>query len=140
MPDPTFVAGYQTTVTLNLDDLSAVGSVVRLQKNRTALNKPTFGAPFAFTLAGQRTGAFSAQGHVSVETAAALEDAYDSDTPIDFSIQIGEAGGETDAGLESGKCVITALTLEANADGEWDWSIDATTTGVITYTPASPAS
>jgi predicted secreted protein len=101
---------------------------------------PTFGTPYAYTLAGQRTGAFTAQGHMSTETVQALEDAYESDTPIGFSLQIGEAGGATDGGLETGNCVITALTYEASADGEWDWTLDATTTGIITYTPASPAS
>jgi predicted secreted protein len=34
--------------------------------------------------------------------------------------------------------VISDYTIEANADGEFDWSIDAQTTGAVTYTPAGP--
>ena len=42
--------------------------------------------------------------------------------------------GPTDAGLYSGMCVVGDFTIEANADGEWDWSISTTTSGVVTYT------
>lgn len=140
MPDPTFIPGFLATVTLNNENVSAIGSVVRLQKRRNGMTKPTFGNPWGFTLGGQRIGAFSANGHVSAELAAALETMFEADAPIEFALQVGEGAGATDAGLHEGLCVITSYTIEANADGEWDWSIDAQTSGAITYTPASPGS
>jgi predicted secreted protein len=139
MPDPTFIPGYLGTVILNLEDISAIGSVVRLQKSRNVMTKPTFGNPWGFSLGGQRIGAFSANGHLSAEQAAALETAFEQDLPIEFSLQVGEGAGATDAGLHEGSCVISQLTVEANADGEWDWSLEAQTSGVVTYTPASPS-
>jgi predicted secreted protein len=138
MPDPTFIPGYLGTVLLNTDDISAVGSVVSLSKTRNIMTKPTFGSPYAFSLGGQKLGSFSAQGHVSVEQIADIDNAFASDAPIAFSIQIGDAAGPTDAGLYAGNCVLSDYTITANADGEWDWSIEAQTSGAVTYTAPTP--
>ena len=138
MPDPTFVPGFLGTVMLNTEDISAIGSVVRLEKTRNLMSKPTFGSEYAFSLGGQKVGAFSAQGHVSVEQIGDLDAAFSSDAPVDFSLQIGDAAGPTDAGIYTGKCVLSSFTVEANADGEWDWSIDATTSGLVVYTAPTP--
>lgn len=136
MPDPTFIPGYLATVTIDAEDLSAIGSVTRLQKSRNVMTKPTFGNEYGFSLGGQKIAAFSASGHLSAEKAAALEALFDEELPVDFSLQVGEGAGATDAGLHTGKCVISSLTIEANADGEWDWSLEAQTSGAVTYTPA----
>ena len=138
MPDPVFIPGYLGTVTLNADNISAVGSVVSLTRTRNIMPKPTFGSAYAFSLGGQKVGAFDASGHISVEKLPELEAAFVSDAPITFSLQIGDAAGATDAGLYSGNCVVGDFTIEASADGEWDWSISCTTSGVVTYTPATP--
>lgn len=138
MPDPTFIPGYLGTVLLNADDISAIGSVVSLTKTRNIMTKPTFGSPYAFSLGGQKIGAFSANGHVSVEQLGDLEAAFNSDAPIAFSLQVGDAAGPTDAGLYAGTCVLSTYTIEAAADGEWDWSIEAQTSGEVTYTAPTP--
>jgi predicted secreted protein len=135
---PTFIPGYKATVTLNADNISASGSVVSLSQTRNLLAKPTFGSTHQHSLGGQRLGTFSANGHVSAEQVADLQSAFDSDAPIAFSLQIGDAAGPTDGGMYEGDCVLSDYTIEANADGEWDWSIEATTSGIITYTPAAP--
>jgi predicted secreted protein len=135
---PTFIPGYLATVTLMAEDISAIGSVVSLEKTRNVMTKPTFGSPYGHSLGGQKIAAFSANGHLSAEQAAALEDIFDSDAPIDFTLQVGEGAGATDAGVHSGKCVVSSYRIEANADGEWDWAIEAQTSGVVTYTPAAP--
>jgi predicted secreted protein len=133
MPDPTFIPGYLGVVTLNAEDVSTIGSVVRLNKRRNVMTKPTFGNPWGFSLGGQKIGAFSANGHISTEKAAALETAFDTGY-VAFSLQVGEASGATDAGVHTGNCVISDYTIEGNADGEFDWSIDAQTSGTVTYT------
>ena len=38
-----------------------------LTRTRNIMTKPTFGSPYAFSLGGQKVGAFDAHGHVSVE-------------------------------------------------------------------------
>ncbi len=138
MPDPTFIPGYLGTVLLNADDISAIGSVVSLSKTRNIMTKPTFGSPYAYSLGGQKLGSFSAQGHVSVEQIADIDNAFNSDAPIAFSLQIGDAAGPTDAGLYAGMCVLSDYTIEANADGEWDWSIEAQTSGEVTFAAPTP--
>lgn len=134
---PTYVPGYLGTVTLNSDNISAIGSVVRLNQRRNVMTKPVFGAEWGYSLGGQKLGGFSASGHVSAEQLSDLQDAFDVDAGVAFTLQVGEAAGATDAGAYTGNCVISDLTVEANADGEFDWSIDAQTTGTVTYTPAS---
>jgi hypothetical protein len=135
---PTFIPGYLGTVLLNADDISAIGSVVSLSKTRNLMTKPTFGSAYAHSLGGQKLGTFSAQGHVSAEQVSDLETAFNSDAPIDFSLQIGDAAGPTDGGLYTGECVLSSFEITANADGEWDWSIEAQTSGPITYAAPTP--
>ena len=132
---PTFIPGYLATVTLNADNISAVGSVVSLTRTRNIMSKPVFGSPYAYSLGGQKVGAFDASGHLSTENMADLEAAFISDAPIAFSLQIGDAAGATDAGLYSGNCVVGDYTIEASADGEFDWSISATTSGAVDLHP-----
>ena len=111
MPDPVFIPGYLGQVTLNADNISAVGSVVSLTRTRNIMSKPTFGSPYAFSLGGQKVGAFDASGHVAVLQLPDLEAAFVSDAPIAFSLQVGDAAGATDAGLYSGNCVSSVISL-----------------------------
>lgn len=140
MPEPTFIPGYKGTVTLNMEDISAIGSVVRLNKTKNVMTKPTFGNPWGRSLGGQKLAAFSCNGHVSAEQAAALEAAYEAEEPIEFSLQVGIADTPTDGGLHSGLCVLSSLTVEANADGEWDWSAEAQSSGAVAYASAGGSS
>jgi hypothetical protein len=132
---PTFIPGYLGTLTVNAEDISAVVANATLTLTRNALSKPTLGQAWGFALSGQRSGTVSYSGHLSVEQAAALNAIFMEDLPVDFSFQMGEGGGETDAGTYTGKCVITSLAHEVAADGEWDWTLEATTSGPVTYTP-----
>jgi hypothetical protein len=61
---------------------------------------------------------------------------FDANIPISASIQIGEASGSTDAGLLTGSLVVSSFSTTANADGEWDWSLDGTFSSAVTYTPS----
>lgn len=132
----TFIPGYYGTVTINSEDLSAIGSVWRLNLTRNVTAKKHFGGPHTDRVSGKRDVQFSANGNLTSEEAAALNTIYESETPVSFSLQIGEAAGDTDAGLYSGDCLISSLTLEANADGDVTWSLDAGAHGEVAYTPA----
>jgi hypothetical protein len=135
---PTFIPGYEATITLNADDFSTVGSVISFEQAKNVLAKPTFGSASAHSLGGQKSGTITASGHISAEKVGDLQTAFDQSAPIEFSIQIGDAAGPTDGGLYTGQCTISRLTVEANADGEWDWSLEAQTSGDVTYAPATP--
>jgi hypothetical protein len=136
MTMPTFVPGYLGTVTLNSEDLSAIGHVTRLNKTRRGLPKKVFGQRYQYAIGGQREFVFSANGSITAEQAAALDAAYETDAAVGFSLQIGEGAGATDAGLYTGSCVLTELTIESNADGQHTWAVSAIGTGTPVYTPA----
>jgi tail tube protein len=132
---PTFIPGYLGTLTVNSEDVSAIVANATLTLTRNALSKPTLGQPWGYALSGQRSGTISYSGHLSAEQAAALNEIFMEDAPVDFSFQIGEGGGATDAGTYTGQCVITSLAHEVDAEGEWDWTLEATTSGPVVYTP-----
>jgi predicted secreted protein len=135
---PTFIPGFLGTVMLNAEDVSAMISGATLSLTRNALNKPTLGQPWGYAIAGQRGGTISYDGHLSAEQASDLQSIYMADVPVDFSFQMGEGGGDTDAGLYTGKAIVTELSHTVAADGEWDWSLSCQTTGPVIYTPATP--
>ena len=135
---PTFVPGYLGTLTIDAEDISAIVSGATLTLNRNALSKPTLGQPWGFSLSGQKTGTISYNGHLSVEQAGALNSIFAEELPVDFSFQMGEGGGATDGGVYTGKCVVTSLSHEVAADGEWDWTLETQTSGPVVYTAAAP--
>ena len=137
---PTLIPGYLGVVTINNENFTAIASVTSLNKSRNGMTKNLMGTEWTQTLGGKRSVAFSASGSISAELASALEDAYEEDGAVQFSLQVGQAGGPTDGGLHSGLCIITALNLNSGADGEFDFSIEATSTGEVTYTPAGSGS
>lgn len=130
----TFVPGYQTGITVNLVDVGIYGKVVGLDLGKNTPTKALFGKQFARAVSGQKNGSFSAQGHVTVEgPLAALVTAYNLETPVAFEIAVGEDGGASEAGQFTGNCIIGQLSISADAEGEWDWSINAVTDDTVTY-------
>lgn len=136
MPE-TFIPGYLTTVTLNAQDVTLIGSVFRLSLGKSITVKKHFGTPNTDRIAGKRDVTFSASGNIAAEKMAALNTMYELSVPFAFSLQVGDAAGATDAGLYSGLCLIGNLNLEVDADGDWAWSIDAGAHGAVTYAPAA---
>jgi hypothetical protein len=136
MPDPTppFIPGYLGTITINSDNQSSILHVTRLNQSRSGLPKKTFGSAWGFALGGQRDFTFSANGSVTPTALGELQEAFDSQAAVDFALQVGEGSAATDAGLYNGFCVLTALNLEGNADGQWTISVDGMGTGEPAYT------
>jgi hypothetical protein len=97
-----------------------------------------FGSPFRNEIPGQASGSLSVQGHVSVEELPVLEAIFDKTTAVAYTIQLGTVGGPTDAGSHAGNCTITGYTLDTDAEGEWEFTIDATLDGAPVYTPPTP--
>lgn len=133
---PTFVPGYLGTVTLDEQPLVA-GNVVSLTRTKNSLRKNVFGQKSAYALPGQGIASFSAQGHVTSEELPLLEEMR-AKPYTTFALQVGEAGTVTDAGLYDGDIVWDSFEVSANADGEFDWSLQASISGEADYTP--PAS
>lgn len=134
----TFIPGWQTTITISSEDLTVVGNVVNFVRTRASNPKPVFGQPFRHELPGQAGGTLSANGHLSAEKAAGLEAIFNSAVPVAYSLSAGTDGEATDGGTWQGNLVVTEYTLDADAEGEWDWSISATLDGEPVYTPAAP--
>jgi hypothetical protein len=137
MPDPIFIQGYLGTVTINADPI-ITANVVTFNQTKNIMSKPVIGVAYAYTLSGQKSGSLSLQGHVSTLQLPELQAIIDSLVPVAFSLQVGDGAGATDAGLYTGFCVLANLNLTATADGEWDYTMDGQTSGLITYTPATP--
>lgn len=140
MAYPTFVPGRLGTVTINALDVQVDGNVVSWQNSRTALQKAGFGVESPYQIGGLRVANFSASGHVTAEKYASLIAAYEEDDPVECTLQIGTASALTDAGEHEGNFLITDLTVSANADGEFDWSLSAISSGPVTFTPGTGAS
>lgn len=134
----TFIPGWETTLTFNAEDFTVVCSVTAFNRARSSNAKPVFGAPARRELPGQKSGAVSANGHISVEKIVALNALIDSDVAVAYVVQVGTAAGATDAGAYSGNMVITEMNFEADAEGEWDFTLAATLDGDPVYTPATP--
>ena len=60
---------------------------------------------------------------------------FNSATSVAYEIQMGTAAGDTDAGKWTGNLVVTELTLDSDAEGEWEWSLNATLDGAPVYAP-----
>jgi hypothetical protein len=134
----TFIPGWETYITINAEDLTVVGNVLSFTRTKSSNPKPVFGQPFRHELPGQAGGSISAQGHVSVEKVQGLEDIFNSGVPVSYEIQAGTAAGSTDAGKWVGNLVPTEYTLDTDAEGEWEWSLNATLDGAPVYTPPTP--
>lgn len=134
----TFIPGQLTTVTLNSENLTAIGSVVSFSYGRNIIAKKHFGSDGTDRVAGKSDVTFSANGNISAELMPALVALITSLTPFAYSIQVGEGSAATDGGLLTGTCLLSNLTLSVDADQDWAWSLDAAVVGTPTYTP--PAS
>lgn len=133
----TFIPGQHTTVTINSDNFTTIGSVVSLSLGRNIIAKKHFGSDGTDRVAGKSDVTFSANGNISAELAADLYALHAALAPVAFSIQIGEAGQATDGGVFSGNALLTNLTMSVDADQDWAWSLEAAAHGTVTYTPAS---
>lgn len=134
----TPVPGYLTELTLNLVDIGIRGRVTGLSLGKNVPAKPRFGQAYRNVLAGgQKFASLSANGHVDKEgPVGTLVTAYEAEAPVAFEVQVGEAAAATDVGAFTGNLVIETLELNADAEGEWEWSITAQIDGAPLFTPA----
>jgi hypothetical protein len=138
----TFIPGWQTTTTVDLEDITVIANQFQMTRTWGSLPKAVFGSAFRKEIKGQGGGTVAMSGHISVEKQAALETILAKDVAVAYVFQVGELSGDTDAGTYAGFLVITEFTMEAGAEDEWDWSLSATLDGAPVYTrqgrPSSP--
>ena len=135
-----FIPGYLGTITMNMEDLSAVGNVYRLDQSKDLHTKPVFGNRGKKVLGGQLMATLGFDGHASPAAIAKLQAAFTATAPVAASVQIGEADAETDGGLYTGELVLGTFSLVGNADGEVDFSASGQFNGAPVYTPGEAAS
>lgn len=133
----TPVPGWQVGLTVNLVDIGVRGNVTGLSLGKNAPPKARFGQAWRNVLAGgQKFASFSASGHIDEEgPVAALVTAFNAATAVAFTLEIGDDGSATEVGDFTGTCVIETLDLSADAEGEWEWSINVLADGMATFTP-----
>lgn len=129
----TFIPGYLAELSIGAVDLEQTTASGTLTLNKNIMAKPTAGDIAPVVIAGQRTGSLALAGHCSVEDVTLLNTAYDSDVILAFVFQIGDTTAP-DAGAYSGSCLVEALTFEYDAEGQWSFSMDAPTSGDVTFT------
>jgi len=133
----TFIPGYMTEISLNGTDVTLIGQVTSYSDDQTAVPKPTFGTRYRRTIAGQSLYSIDVSGHLAAESAGDLWAIKAQTVPVAWSIQIGTQGEATDGGILSGDAVVTNLTMDADAEGNWSWSCTLEGDGDPTYTPAA---
>lgn len=133
---PTFIPGYHTEITVDTVDYTVTGNVAGFSATKATPRKPTFGVKAQAAISGQSQWTTSFSGHLSKEgPIASLLASFDKDTPLAFSIQIGEQGGATDVGTITGTLILSGLNITVDAEGEWDYAAQAAIVGAPVHTP-----
>lgn len=132
----TWVPGYFGTLTLDSKDLTVVTNVYSVQWSGTELAKAMMGSQFRNTSKGQITCRGSSSGSVSTEKIADIVALIEDAEPLAAALQLGESAGTTDAGDLAGSVVVIAGSLDNQADGELEYSLEWVFNGAVTYTAA----
>ena len=137
MSQPVFIPGYQTEIEISGNDLTLVGSVVSYSDDQNAVPKPTFGTRYRRTIAGQGVYTIDVNGHLSASDAATLWAIRATEGPVAWQVTIGSdtAAPATEAGIINGSAIVTNMTWEADAEGNWAWSMTLEGDGVPIYAP-----
>ena len=131
----TFIPGYLTEIIVGADDLTLIGQVVSYSDDQNAVPKPTFGTKYRRTISGQGTYAIDISGHLAAEEVGTIFTLRANPDAHNWNIQIGELGAATDGGILNGSAIITNLTMEADAEANWAWSMTLEGDGAPTLTP-----
>lgn len=131
----TFIPGYLTEIIVGADDLTLIGQVVSYSDDQNAVPKPTFGTKYRRTISGQGTYAIDISGHLAAEEVGTIFALRANPDAHNWNIQIGELGGATDGGVLNGAAIITNLTMEADAEANWAWSMTLEGDGAPVLTP-----
>lgn len=131
----TYVPGYLTEIEIGADDLTVIGQVVSYSDDAAAVPKPVFGQQSRNTVRGQKVYTIEVSGHLAAEFTGILFGLNTQPGAIPWQIQIGLAAAPTDGGLLTGDAVITNLTMDADAEGNWAWSMSLEGDGPADHTP-----
>ena len=134
----TFIPFYRGTPTNLNSDLLTTARVTSIDLAKTALNKAASGAEYSNAIPGVITGTFSVEGHIA--TTAPLADlitVFESTTVVPFVIQLVNVAGPTHGVIITGNRTPTALNVSGDAEGEWDWTLSAATSGDVNHAAAN---
>lgn len=138
MADEIFIPGYMTEILIGTDDVTLSGNVVSYSDDQTAVPKPTFGKRYRRTIAGQGLYTIEVSGHLAAADVAILWAIRAVEGSQVWTIQIGDIGTPTDGGIVDGTAVVTNLTFEADAEGNWAWSCSLEGDDAPSFTPPVP--
>ncbi len=130
----TFIPGHMTDIQVGIENLTLTGQVVSFSDDQAAVPKPTFGTKYRRTITGQGTYSIDVSGHLAAEEVGSLWALRALEGAVPWSIQVGDIGTPTDGGIVDGDAVITNLTFEADAEGNWAWSMTLEGDGAPNFT------
>ena len=138
MTTPTWIPGYMAAIEIDTNDLTVVGNVLSIDISKVVNPKPVFGQKWRNSASGQLSGTISAGGHQSVEIIPLFLPMMEKETPLAFTIYVGDEAGTIDAGEYAGNLILSSYQTGDDAEGEWDWTLEGELDGPITFTPFVP--
>ena len=134
-----YISGYLADITVDGQTLDEFGNSAVLAKTRTVTEKPAFGVTDVGAVPGQSRTTLAVEGHADPEIVAAMDAAFEKSEGVAFTFQIGEQGGDTDAGSYTGEGFMSAWTpADADADGQISFSFELMANGAVPYVAPTP--
>ena len=134
-----YISGFLADITVDSQTLDEFGNTAVLAKTRTVTEKPAFGVTDVGAVAGQSRTSLAVEGHATPVIVEAMDAAYEQGSGVGFTFQIGEQGGDTDAGAYAGEGIMSAWTpADADADGQISFSFEIMANGPVPYTAPTP--
>lgn len=129
------VKGRLTIIQVGGQAVTTTVNQVRLSQDKALDEVYVMGQEEPLVDSVSKTRGFTCSGPVRSALYQTLQSAYDSGESSEFSLQVGEAGQATDIGVWTGDVEVSNLTIEAQANGRYNWNLSATFNGPATHTP-----
>lgn len=132
------VQGFYVTLTLDGTSITALCESVDLERTKAQLKKSTMdGSPGADYLAGEQTSTLTMAGFVNEDGQKGLEQSYEKDVEVPYSLFIGDTTDGLDAGTYTGNITLSRMTLRSSGEEVWRFELDGAG-GLVVYTPPTP--
>ena len=128
-----YLPGYVATVIIDGVTVSDDASDVSYSRTTDAVGSTKLGAPENTYVPGLQDASLQCTLHMSTENTALLNAAYESTTPVAYSVRPG-ALGVNDVGQWAGSGIITSFDPTGSSTGEFDNAITLQGTGAVTFT------
>jgi len=131
------VQGFLAQLDLDGTDITNTVMSTPLSRSKTELNKGVMdGSGVMQSIPGMSSGGLSVSGILSQAEWNAMEATWAKTVPVSFTLTVVE-GLTTDTSW-TGDVTLTSLQVDPVGDGMWEFSLEGSTSGVVTVTPSVP--